>query len=171
MTSCSTTARCARRSCWHHHRLNRTLFKAPSPAPPSPQLPRWPNRRDDRGTAFNTGGRCALGWAAGDGAGGRSGDVRFAGYRAPHLFPAAARGDGPGVLCRRHHRDRSPRRFAAAINQPPLLSYGAILPVDWRGGEAGERCWIVDPIDGTNNSCGAFRCGASRSRTRSRGSR
>src|SRR6516162_5047189 len=64
----------------------------------------------------------------------------------------AARGDGPGVLCRRHHRDRSPGRFAAAINQPPLLSYGAILPVDWRGGEAGERCWIVDPIDGTKGS-------------------
>ena len=67
------------------------------------------------------------------------------------LFAAAARGDRPGVLCRRHHRDRSPGRFAAAINQPPLLSYGAILPVDWRGGEAGERCRIVDPIDGTNN--------------------
>ena len=54
-------------------------------------------------------------------------------------------------FARFHHRDRSPGRFAAAINQPPLLSYGAILPVDWRGGEAEERCWIVDPIDGTNN--------------------
>src|SRR6516164_9637596 len=68
--------------------------------------------------------------------------------RRPAAEGPAARGDGPGVLCRRHHRDRLPGRFAAAINQPPLLSYGAILPVDWRGGEAGERCWIVDPIDG-----------------------
>ena len=25
----------------------------------------------------------------------------------------------------------APGRFAAAINQPPVLSYGAILPVDW----------------------------------------
>jgi len=59
---------------------------------------------------FNTGGRCAPGWAAG----GRSADVRFAGYRTPHLFATAARGDGPGVLI-----------------QPPVLSYSAILPVDW----------------------------------------
>src|SRR5262249_41803466 len=48
-------------------------------------------------------GGCALGWAAG----GRSADVRFAGYRTPHLFATAARGDGPGVLCRDHHRDRA----------------------------------------------------------------
>ena len=65
---------------------------------------------------FNTGGRCAPGWAAG----GRSADVRFAGYRTPHLFATAARGDGPGVLI-----------------LPPVLSYSAILPVDWLTVRAG----------------------------------
>jgi hypothetical protein len=37
-----------------------------------------------------------------------------------------------------------PNSIAVSREQPPLLSYGASLPVDWRGGEAGERCWIVD---------------------------
>ena len=66
---------------------------------------------------------------------------------SPPLLEAMDRVSYVGVITAIGRRDG----FAAAINQPPLLSYGAILPVDWRGGEAGERCWIVDPIDGTNN--------------------